>query len=123
MTTIKAISHPDNSDSQNLFNAGSVPESINVLQSKCNDTYEAKIAMFRLLDSTGSARPVNSQAPHLLTLSHLWEVEVNHFCPIIVSASDEVPIGTRSQKSPNFVRKSQIPLWPDAKLKSHIPHR
>ena len=36
------------------------------------------------LNSTGSARPVSAQTPHLLTLSHLWEIEVNHFCPIIV---------------------------------------
>ena len=47
----------------------------------------AKIVLLLVLlhlNSTGSARPVSAQTPHLLTLSHLWEIEVNYFCPIIV---------------------------------------
>ena len=45
----------------------------------------AKIVLLLVLlhlNSTGSARPVSAQTPHLLTLSHLWEIEVNHFYPI-----------------------------------------
>ena len=90
MITVKGISHPDNSDSQNLFNAGSVPESINVLQSEYLSVINifpaisiTKISLIHL-DSTGSARPISAQTPHLLTLSHLKEIEINHFYPIII---------------------------------------